>query len=584
MALVEISDLTYWYPRGEKPALRELSLRVEKGEFVLLTGRTGCGKTTLMRLLNGLVPHFHGGVLQGRALVCGMDVVASGPRALSSRVGMVFQDPEDQLVSTTVEREVAFGLENAGLPAPVVSKRVEEMLAGMGLSRLRRSFLPELSGGEAQKVVLASILALHPEVLVLDEPTSQLDPLSAEELLTVVRRIHEETGTTVIMSEHRLERCFHYATRVIHMEEGRICFDGSPAQAARWWGPREGAFLPPVSRVFARAGWEEIPLTVNQARRLIHGLETRGSGKVEVPGGRREGPPRGGPLAEARDLWYVYPEGPEALRGVDLRLERGRNLVIMGENGAGKSTLLRCLLGLLPPTRGRVLLLGERPSRERLPGLASRLAYCPQNPNAYFLSPTVREEMLRTLKLRGYRGDAEEAVRRQLGRFGLEGLEERDPRDLSSGQKEKLVLACALLPPVPELLVLDEPTRGLDYGSKREIMEIIREYGDEGSTVAAVTHDVEFAAALADEAAIMGNGKSIVNGAAEDMLSDSLFFSPQVNRLLNHLFPGLIREEEAVAVLEGMRQRMAAGMEREGGEAASACPRAAVASARGWRQ
>jgi energy-coupling factor transport system ATP-binding protein len=556
MALVEIEDLTYWYPQADKAALEGVDLRVERGEFILLTGPTGSGKTTLMRLFNGLIPHFHGGKMRGKVTVCGRDTTQAKPRELGLKVGMVFQDAEDQLVTTTVEREVTFGLENAGLPASTIAKRLEEMLTGLGLSRLRRAFIPELSGGETQKVVLASILALHPEVLILDEPTSQLDPLSAEDLLTVVRRIHEETGTTVIMSEHRLERCYHYATRVIHMEEGRVLFDGVPRQAARWCGERGKAFIPPVSRVFLKAGWQEIPLTVNQARVMLRENVGSNGGPRAKGGTAKENVSNGEEILKAKGVWHVYPSGLEALKSVDLSLECGCHLAVMGENGAGKSTLLRCLLGLLQPSRGKVELFGRVPAPELLPQLAPRLGYCPQNPGSYFVRSSVRDELLHTMRLRGYEGgDAEEAVELQLSRMGLLEFAGRNPRDLSSGEREKVVVAAALLPPVPDLVLMDEPTRGLDYDSKNLILDHLGECRKSGSTIFVVTHDVEFASALADRVAIMGDGRMVTEGPAAEVLSDSLFFSPQVNRLLGDGYNGIIHEDDAISVLREVRSR-----------------------------
>ncbi|MBN2027849.1 MAG: energy-coupling factor ABC transporter ATP-binding protein [Actinobacteria bacterium] len=553
MALVEIEDLTYWYPQAERPTLEDINLRVEEGEFVLLTGPTGSGKTTLMRLCSGLIPHFHGGRMRGKVRVEGRDTSEVKPRELALKVGMVFQDAEDQLVSTSVEREVTFGLENAGLPASTISKRLEEMLAGLGLSRLRRSFIPELSGGEMQKVVLASILALHPGLLVLDEPTSQLDPLSAEDLLTVVRRVHEETGTTVVMSEHRLERCYHYATRVIYMESGRILFDGRPQEAARWCGERGKPFMPPVSRVFIAAGWHDIPLTVNQARVMLRESLGANGNPGKKNGAAGDSSTRGKEILAADRLWYVYPHGPEALKDVDLSLASGCRMTVMGENGAGKSTLLRCVLGLLKPSRGRVKLLGEAAAPERLSELAGRLAYCPQNPATYFVRPSVADELQYTMRLRGYAGrEAKEAVDAQMSIFGLEELAERNPRDLSSGEREKVVVAAALLPPVVDLVVMDEPTRGLDYDNKKLIAERLEECG---SALLLVTHDVEFASALADRVAIMGDGGMVTDGPAAEILSDSLFFSPQVNRLLGDEYGGIIREEEAISILREVRSR-----------------------------
>lgn len=551
MALIELKGFTYWYPGRKEPALRQVDLRVEEGEFVLLLGPTGCGKTTLMRVFNGLVPHFHGGRVSGEVKVAGKDLAGTTTREMASLVGMVFQDPEDQAVTTTVEREIAFGLESMALPPGLIARRVEEMLSGMGLSRLREAFIPSLSGGELQKVILASVMAAHPRLLVLDEPTSQLDPVSAEELLNLVRRIHEETGTTVIMSEHRLERCYHYASRVIYLEEGEILYDGDPIKAAAWMSRGGKPFLPPVARVFARAGWEEIPLTVVQGRRLIAGVMdgVKGEGSREKTEKDRE------EVLSAKGLWYLYPEGKEALRGIDLMLRAGESMAMLGENGAGKSTLLRCLLGLLPPSRGRVRLLEGDAHRERLAELKGEVGYCPQSVRGLFLRESVMDELLLSLSLKGVVGrEAERRAGRHLEVLGLEHLAGRHPWELSSGEREMAALAVVTVGR-PRLVMLDEPTRGLDYLSKSRVVELLEEMEKEGSAILAVTHDVEFAAAVSGRAAILGNGRLVAEGPTREVLGGSLFFSPQVSRLFRGFDDGISTEEEAVRFLSGIARK-----------------------------
>jgi energy-coupling factor transport system ATP-binding protein len=259
-------------------------------------------------------------------------------------------------------------------------------------------------------------------------------------------------------------------------------------------------------------------------------------------------------VAEARGLWYVYPQGREALRDVDLLLDPGEGLGVLGENGAGKSTLLRCLLGLLPPSRGRVFLFSRPPRRVDLPGLARRVAYCPQDPSSYFLRETVKEELLYTLRLRGNAdGREEETVSRQLALLGLEHLGGRNPRDLSVGEREMVLLAAATLPPMVDLLLLDEPTRGLDHRVKRKVREHVERMREKGCTLLLITHDVEFAASLVDGAVIMGDGRITAGGPAPVVLGNSLFFSPQVNRLFHGIDGEVLREEEAVSLLRRRR-------------------------------
>jgi energy-coupling factor transport system ATP-binding protein len=427
VALAALDRLSYWYPGGEGPSLDRVSLAIDAG-LTVVAGPSGGGKSTLLRVLNGLVPHFHGGRIAGSASVCGLDVVRTPTRRLALHVGFVFQDPERQSVYGTVEREVAFGLESAAVPAGLMPGRVERALARAGVEHLAGRRMATLSGGERQRVAVAAALALEPEILALDEPTSQLDPDGAE-LVTAACLDLAAAGCAVVVSEHRLERLLPAAGRMLVVERGRVVVGSA----------RRAALRPPAGRrPAALEAWNLRDVTVGPGREPV-------------------------------------------LQGVDLAGGTGEVVALMGPNGGGKTTLLRCLAGLIRPLSGTV---------ERRPG---RVAYLPQDPAALLHRPTVREEVELTLRRAGARGGPAEI----LARLGLAEVAERYPRDLSSGERQRVALA-AVLAGAPAIALLDEPTRGMDEGARRALAGLVEDLRERGTAVVVATHDAELVASVAD--------------------------------------------------------------------------------------
>jgi energy-coupling factor transporter ATP-binding protein EcfA2 len=532
--VLEANGLSYRYPEGPTEALRKIDLRIEPGEFVVLAGRSGTGKSTLLRAGCGLVPHFHGGRIEGELEVAGMDVRSHGPAELAEVVGLVAQEPETQIVSTTVRAEIELPLELRGVSPGARSRAIEEVALALGIDGLIERATDTLSGGELQRVALAATLAIRPRLVLLDEPTSQLDPVAGDELTSLLRRLNEEWGVAVILGEHRLERCLAAADRVVALEDGAIAFDGPPGEFLGWALERDRVLTTPGARLLDAVGLP-VPASVRQARGELRKASL--TPNVSEPPAeraprdiqrreRRGG--RGATRALAfRDVWVDLGQGEEtteALRGVDLGLEPGERVALMGSNGAGKSTLLRTAAGLVEPQRGRI----DSPRG---------VALLPQRPGDLFVHERVGEE------LQGEDGSA------ALRRFGLEGMTESDPRDLSGGERQRLALAIVVAGrdtaggELPGALLLDEPTRGMDRARKDELAELARELGDRGAAVMIATHDVEFAATFADRVILLARGEVAAEGTARELLSGGWYFSSEVARIL---------DGAAVTVAEGV--------------------------------
>lgn len=553
LALLEIEDLTYYYPGRSKPALDRISLQLTEGEFILVAGGSGSGKSTLARLVAGLIPEFYGGRQRGRVLLRGEELEGRRRSALNTEVGIVFQDPERQLVMTSVEAEIAFGLENLGLPRREMFRRAAEVMTFLNLLPLRRQFTAQLSGGEKQKLVLGSVIAMYPRILVLDEPTSQLDPVAAADIFNLVESLNREMGYTVILIEQRLERCFHLADRLVVMEKGAIICDDAPGEAARWQLQKGLPFIPPVARFFASLSpgpGSAVPLTVREGRRELLKrsplFPERREGRRESAGQRTPSPKpdqKGAPLLQARSLWYTYPGGSEAVKGLSLELRPGELTAMIGPNGSGKSTLLKLLAGLLKPDRGAVLMRGQDTAGLAPSEMGRHLGYLSQNPNDYLTRETVEEELKFTLNNFNRPGNG--VCTKILRQLGLEHLRRFNPRDLSGGERQRVALASVLVME-PPLLLLDEPTRGLDYRLKIELGRLLQGIVSSGGTVIVVTHDLEFAVEYGARVIMLCDGMVACDGPRA-VLSESIFYAPQMARLFRGWGRGILTVDEGLA-------------------------------------
>jgi energy-coupling factor transporter ATP-binding protein EcfA2 len=508
MSLLTVEGLTYAYAGAEEPSLRGVDLRVDEGEFVVLVGLSASGKSTLLRAASGLVPHFHGGTFSGRVTVAGLDTREHGPGEIAAVAGTLFQDPETQIVMGSVRAELAFGLENRGWSAPAVARGVEEAALALGIAPLLDRSTSELSGGELQRVALGAALAGRPRLVLLDEPTSQLDPVAGDELVWLLRRLNEEWGTAVVLAEHRLERCLPAADRVVALVDGAVACDAPPREFLEWAVEHVPSLATPGARMFQLAGLRPLPAGVKEARAA---LRARGIAPEEppvtdsVPRPRR--PKR--PALGFERLWFERRGGRAVLRGVDLALAPGERVALMGRNGAGKSTLLRHANGLLTPTRGRVRSSG-------------RVALLLQHPGDLLVADRVRDEL------------SEDA----LAAACLLHLADRHPRDLSGGERQRLALAIVSGGAEPPAAVcLDEPTRGMDRAHKGELAEQLRTLSDAGAAVLVATHDPEFAVSFAQRVVLMGEGELIADGDPHDVLAGGWYFATETARILGALTP-----------------------------------------------
>jgi len=572
--MIEICNLNFSYFGKTFEALKDINLKISKGEFVLLTGLSGSGKSTLIRVINGLIPNFYGGRISGSVKVLDMNVFEQKPRNLAQKIGMVFQNPENQLFMNNVESELVFGLENIKLSKSEINNRLNDTIELLGLELLRKRAINSLSGGEKQKVAIGAILAMQPEILILDEPTSELDPKSAEEILQVVRNLNRKLGITVILIEHRIDRVIEYVDRLIIMKEGQIIQDGKPKQIYNEENNSIKFFVPPVIKLFLEIRKHkkillkynitpnDIPINVYESSKILKEFFedlTVDEGYTKYYQQNKEHYMQKflntDPLVEFKNVNFEYEKNNNILSNINFKAYPGEFIAIIGDNGAGKTTFLKLFNGLLRPKKGLIKINEKNVKSSSVAQISRDVGYIFQNPSIQFYQDTVKEELevvLKNFKIQSE--NAKELLKEYSERLDLKSLLSIYPRYLSYGEQQRTVLA-SMLVVQPKILLMDEPTHGMDSLQKDHFFNYLDEYRKKGNLVILVTHDIESLTKYPERILFLSDGKIILDDLSNNVLSHpkASQFSPQINRLIKK-FPNLpnkiIKTEELLELIE----------------------------------
>lgn len=552
MALFEIKDLNFSYPDAGVPAIQKINFSIEQGEFMVICGKSGCGKTTLLRHFKTVMTPY--GKREGEILFEGQPLEEISVRKQSAEIGYVLQSPDNQIVTDKVWHELAFGVENLGYDQQTIRLRVAEMASFFGIQNWFSKNVEELSGGQKQLLNLASVMAMQPKVLVLDEPTSQLDPIAASEFLSTIRKINLDLGITVIIIEHRLEEVFPMADKVLVLEDGKQTFFDTPRMVGKELADHD-LFLamPSPVQIYNKTGQEGVcPLTVCEGRNW---LEEHYKGQEEIkeevkyPEKKRKNLSKKEAVISVKEVWFRYEkEGKDIVRDLSLQVKKSELFCILGGNGTGKSTTLSLLSGIHRPYRGKIFLRGRDirkiPEKELFHHF---LGVLPQNPQSLFVGNTVEEDLwemvndLSPLKRKEHKEKIEQVVEdTEIGH-----LLHMHPYDLSGGEQQRAALAKVLLLE-PEILLLDEPTKGLDGFYKSKLAGIFKRLQEKGITILMVSHDIEFCASYADTCAMFFDGAVVTACDSREFFTGNSFYTTAANRMARHIFPDAVTVKDVI--------------------------------------